>query len=58
MVRLRSAKYLTCFYCGKRSGLKFDVTIRDFLCLHCDATNYLDEVCMRWSSLLLALYSR
>ncbi|QPG97586.1 hypothetical protein C2857_006574 [Epichloe festucae Fl1] len=43
MPRFRGSKYLTCFYCGKRSGLKFDGTIRDFLCLHCDATNYLDQ---------------
>ncbi|KHN95491.1 uncharacterized protein MAM_06548 [Metarhizium album ARSEF 1941] len=43
MARFRRAKDLTCFYCGKRSGIKFDGAIRDFLCLHCDATNYLDE---------------
>ncbi|KAG5914015.1 hypothetical protein E4U42_000730 [Claviceps africana] len=45
MARFRGAKskYLTCFYCGKKSGLKFDGTIRDFLCLHCDATNFLDQ---------------
>ncbi|OAA37632.1 hypothetical protein NOR_07009 [Metarhizium rileyi] len=43
MARFRGAKYLSCFYCGKRSGMKFDGTVRDFLCMHCDATNYLDE---------------
>ncbi|KAG5992998.1 hypothetical protein E4U43_003608 [Claviceps pusilla] len=45
MARFRGAKskYLTCFYCGKRSSLKFDGTIRDFVCFHCDATNYLDQ---------------
>ncbi|KAG8413204.1 hypothetical protein J3459_015417 [Metarhizium acridum] len=43
MARFGRAKYLTCFYCGKRPGIKFDGTFRDFLCLHCDATNYLDE---------------
>ncbi|EQL03251.1 hypothetical protein OCS_01045 [Ophiocordyceps sinensis CO18] len=43
MARFRAAKHLTCFYCGKRSGLKFDGATRDFLCLYCDATNYLDE---------------
>ncbi|KAG6040748.1 hypothetical protein E4U41_007188, partial [Claviceps citrina] len=43
MPRFRRAKYLDCFYCGKRSGLEFDGTVRDFLCLHCDATNYLDQ---------------
>ncbi|KAH6695399.1 Ima1 N-terminal domain-containing protein [Plectosphaerella plurivora] len=34
---------LSCFYCGKKSSVKFDGSIRDFVCLHCDATNYLDE---------------
>ncbi|KAG5942260.1 hypothetical protein E4U60_007402 [Claviceps pazoutovae] len=43
MPRFRGAKYLTCFYCGKRSGVKFDGAIRDFLCSHCDATNFLDQ---------------
>ncbi|KFG79669.1 hypothetical protein MANI_019029 [Metarhizium anisopliae] len=43
MARFGRAKFLTCFYCGKRPGIKFDGTSRDFLCLHCDATNYLDE---------------
>ncbi|UNI24651.1 hypothetical protein JDV02_010383 [Purpureocillium takamizusanense] len=43
MARLRGARYLTCFYCGKRSGLKYDGVTREFLCLYCDATNYLDE---------------
>ncbi|KAH7133114.1 Ima1 N-terminal domain-containing protein [Dactylonectria estremocensis] len=43
MPRLRGTRYLTCFYCGKRSNTKFDGITRDFLCLYCDATNYLDE---------------
>ncbi|POR35262.1 Integral inner nuclear membrane protein ima1 [Tolypocladium paradoxum] len=43
MARFRAVRYLTCFYCGKRSGLKNDGATRDFLCLYCDATNYLDE---------------
>ncbi|KAH6896575.1 Ima1 N-terminal domain-containing protein [Thelonectria olida] len=43
MPRLRATRYLTCFYCGKRSNTKFDGVTRDFLCLYCDATNYLDE---------------
>ncbi|PNY29101.1 Integral inner nuclear membrane protein ima1, partial [Tolypocladium capitatum] len=43
MVRFRAARHLACFYCGKRSGLKNDGATRDFLCLYCDATNYLDE---------------
>ncbi|CAM1510558.1 Fc.00g008930.m01.CDS01 [Cosmosporella sp. VM-42] len=43
MARLRSSKYLTCFYCGKRTNTKYDGVTHDFLCLNCDATNYLDE---------------
>lgn len=44
MANLRGGRYLNCFYCGKRSSTKYDGLIREFLCLHCDATNYLDEV--------------
>ncbi|PHH79746.1 hypothetical protein CDD83_3830 [Cordyceps sp. RAO-2017] len=43
MARFRGTRYLTCFYCGKRSGLKYDGSTRQFLCLYCEATNYLDE---------------
>ncbi|KAE9574043.1 Integral inner nuclear membrane protein ima1 [Colletotrichum fructicola] len=43
MAQLRGRKLLTCFYCGKRSSTRYDGFIREFLCLHCDATNYLDE---------------
>ncbi|KAL6411424.1 hypothetical protein AUP68_05134 [Ilyonectria robusta] len=43
MPRLRGTRYLTCFYCGKRSNTKFDGVTHDFLCLYCDARNYLDE---------------
>ncbi|RCI17224.1 hypothetical protein L249_3177 [Ophiocordyceps polyrhachis-furcata BCC 54312] len=43
MERFRATRYLSCFYCGRRSGLKNDGNTRDFVCLHCDATNYLDE---------------
>lgn len=50
MARFRGARYLSCFYCGKRSGLKYDGVTRDFLCLYCDATNYLDEVIARLQS--------
>ncbi|EHK16106.1 uncharacterized protein TRIVIDRAFT_65075 [Trichoderma virens Gv29-8] len=42
MARLRG-RLLSCFYCGKRSSIRYDGRIRDFLCAHCDATNYLDE---------------
>ncbi|OAA78587.1 hypothetical protein LEL_05410 [Akanthomyces lecanii RCEF 1005] len=43
MRRTGRAKHLSCFYCGKQTGLKYDGTITNFLCLSCDATNYLDE---------------
>lgn len=43
MARLR-ARYLSCFYCGKRTGTRFDGVTRQFTCQSCDATNYLDEV--------------
>ncbi|ORY56914.1 Ima1 N-terminal domain-containing protein [Pseudomassariella vexata] len=39
---LRSRKALSCFYCGKRSSLKFEGQ-RSFDCAHCEATNWLDE---------------
>ncbi|KAL6793667.1 Ima1 N-terminal domain-containing protein [Trichoderma sp. SZMC 28013] len=42
MVRLRG-RLLTCFYCGKRSSIRYDGHIRDFLCTFCEARNYLDE---------------
>ena len=44
MAHLRRGKYLTCFYCGKRTSLRFDAATRQFDCSKCDATNYLDEV--------------
>ncbi|KAM0277585.1 hypothetical protein ACHAQH_005704 [Verticillium albo-atrum] len=43
MASLRSRGNLICFYCGKRSSIKFNGSSLDFLCLKCDATNYLDE---------------
>ncbi|KAL2206029.1 hypothetical protein CC79DRAFT_837931 [Sarocladium strictum] len=43
MARLRRSKLLTCFYCGKRSSIPNDGSHKDFLCLYCDATNYIDE---------------
>ncbi|KAK1239357.1 hypothetical protein MKX07_008845 [Trichoderma sp. CBMAI-0711] len=36
-------RLLTCFYCGRRSSIRYDGRIRDFLCTNCEATNYLDE---------------
>ncbi|CAK7271450.1 hypothetical protein SEPCBS57363_004629 [Sporothrix epigloea] len=43
MVRLRRTRYLSCFYCGRRSSIAFNDAIREFTCANCDATNYLDE---------------
>ncbi|KAI0846582.1 Ima1 N-terminal domain-containing protein [Daldinia vernicosa] len=42
MATLRSRKFLSCFYCGRRSRLRFEGQ-KSFLCLNCDATNWLDE---------------
>ncbi|KAI1388219.1 Ima1 N-terminal domain-containing protein [Hypoxylon trugodes] len=42
MATLRSRKYLSCFYCGKRSKLRFEGQ-KSFDCTNCDATNWLDE---------------
>ncbi|KAI8957913.1 Ima1 N-terminal domain-containing protein [Daldinia sp. FL1419] len=42
MATLRSRKFLSCFYCGKKSQRRFEGQ-KSFLCLYCDATNWLDE---------------
>ncbi|KAI2632304.1 Ima1 N-terminal domain-containing protein, partial [Hypoxylon sp. NC1633] len=42
MATLRSRKYLSCFYCGRRSKLRFEGQ-QSFVCSNCDATNWLDE---------------
>ncbi|KAI1417983.1 Ima1 N-terminal domain-containing protein [Hypoxylon sp. FL1857] len=42
MATLRSRKYLRCFYCGRRSQLRFEGQ-KSFDCSNCDATNWLDE---------------
>jgi len=36
-------KYLVCFYCNKKSNIKYDGTISQWDCKICEATNYLDE---------------
>ncbi|KAH7320819.1 Ima1 N-terminal domain-containing protein [Stachybotrys elegans] len=43
MAWLRSSGFLTCFYCGQRSQIKYNGATREFLCRSCDAVNYLDE---------------
>ncbi|KAH8907292.1 hypothetical protein BR93DRAFT_896859 [Coniochaeta sp. PMI_546] len=42
MAFTRRNRYLECFYCGRKSSTRYDGQ-RSFECLHCDATNYLDE---------------
>ncbi|TQV94309.1 hypothetical protein V2A60_002656 [Cordyceps javanica] len=43
MRRIGRTKHLSCFYCGKQTGLKYDGIVTNFLCVSCDATNYLDQ---------------
>ncbi|KAK3314652.1 Ima1 N-terminal domain-containing protein [Apodospora peruviana] len=43
MPRLHRARYLTCFYCGRKTSTQYDPRVRHFDCPNCDATNYLDE---------------
>ncbi|AEO71215.1 uncharacterized protein THITE_2156598 [Thermothielavioides terrestris NRRL 8126] len=43
MPRLHRTRYLTCFYCGRKTSTPYDGRTRRFECPHCDATNYLDE---------------
>ncbi len=45
MAGLKRTKYLTCFYCGRRTSTPYSSHVRQFDCPSCDATNYLDEVC-------------
>ncbi|KAI0014626.1 Ima1 N-terminal domain-containing protein [Xylariomycetidae sp. FL0641] len=42
MGTLRPRGFMRCFYCGKKSNIRFDGQ-RSFDCLTCDATNWLDE---------------
>lgn len=44
MAPFKGNRYLRCFYCNRPSKSRYDGVTREFLCLHCDATNYLDEV--------------
>ncbi|KAL2175354.1 Ima1 N-terminal domain-containing protein [Thermothelomyces heterothallicus CBS 202.75] len=43
MPRLYRNRYLTCFYCGRKTSTRYDGKTRRFDCPFCDATNYLDE---------------
>lgn len=40
----KMAAKLVCFYCGKKSNLRFDGQ-EQWTCATCEAVNYLDEVC-------------
>ncbi|KAI1279819.1 hypothetical protein F5Y07DRAFT_357879 [Xylaria sp. FL0933] len=42
MGTLRSKRFLRCFYCGQRSGIRFDAQ-KSFRCANCEATNWLDQ---------------
>jgi hypothetical protein len=44
MVGLRRNRYLSCFYCGRKTSTKYDGRTTRFDCPNCDATNWLDEV--------------
>lgn len=35
---------LVCFYCNKRSGIKYDGFLTHWECRHCGSENFLDEV--------------
>lgn len=37
-------KFLTCFYCNKKSGIKYDGLIQQWECGNCESMNFLDEV--------------
>lgn len=43
MAGFRRTRYLTCFYCGRRTSTPYDGIVRQFTCTRCDATNYLDQ---------------
>ncbi|PQE26157.1 Integral inner nuclear membrane ima1 protein [Rutstroemia sp. NJR-2017a BBW] len=36
-------RYLVCFYCNKKSNIKYDGTFSQWDCKICEATNYLDQ---------------
>ncbi|KAL1877596.1 hypothetical protein VTK73DRAFT_8505 [Phialemonium thermophilum] len=43
MAGFKRPKYLTCFYCGRKTSTRYDGRINRFDCPNCEATNYLDE---------------
>lgn len=46
MPRLGRSRYLSCFYCSRKTSKVWDGKLREFDCPNCEATNYLDEVCV------------
>ena len=40
----RGRKNLICFYCNKRSDIRYDGLMTRWDCTKCDSTNFLDEV--------------
>lgn len=43
MPRLQRTRFLTCFYCGRKTSTQYTPRVRHFDCPNCEATNYLDE---------------
>jgi hypothetical protein len=43
MPRLNRTRYLSCFYCGRKTSTPNDGKIHRFDCTNCEATNYLDK---------------
>ncbi|EFX06207.1 hypothetical protein CMQ_6528 [Grosmannia clavigera kw1407] len=43
MAGFRRTRYLACFYCGRRTSIRYDGHMRHFECPNCEATNYLDK---------------
>jgi len=44
MSGFRRSRYLSCFYCGRKTTHLYDRKTRHFDCPNCEATNWLDEV--------------
>lgn len=42
---MANSKRLVCFYCNKKSDLRYDGQMQKWTCATCEAVNYLDEVC-------------
>ena len=49
MASSRFGKNLVCFYCNSKSAIKYNGLLDRWDCTKCDATNFLDEVCLSWN---------